>query len=83
MNKLEERFSNLVDTWDCYNDSPRDEDEIVKDCQSCATITKEIAIGFKNWYSVQDLPMVLNRYSTDARVLTDSELFEMYLNTLK
>ena len=36
--QLVDKFSNLVTTWDCYNDVPLREDETLEDRKNCALI---------------------------------------------
>jgi hypothetical protein len=36
--ELIKQFSPLVTTWNCYWDTPRDEDEVIKDAKQCALI---------------------------------------------
>jgi hypothetical protein len=67
MNKLEEKHKKISDAeYDGRLD--------VKDADKAhATITKEIAIGFKVW---------LDGQSMQTKQYEDSELFQMYLETL-
>ena len=106
MNKLEEMFQTVIGESDLHIppwisehpeiDYPIEEEQVVK---SCAAITKEVAIGFLNWYKVEyvypcrhhlrcdtmdSLPMMDGRCANcGGYKITDSQLFEMYLNTLK
>jgi hypothetical protein len=37
------KFSPLVTTWDCYWDTPRNEDDVVVDAKKCALIAIKFA----------------------------------------
>lgn len=43
--ELVDKFRPLVTTWDCYNDIPVPEDEIIKDAAKCAVICCEEIIA--------------------------------------
>jgi hypothetical protein len=36
--ELIKKFSPLVNTWDCYWDAPRNEDDVIVDAKQCAII---------------------------------------------
>ena len=72
MNKLEERHSEVDSQYYsklCCVTSSKDH----------ATITKEIAIGFKDWADLNTKGWVKSEYFGKS----DEQLFEMYINTLK
>jgi hypothetical protein len=86
MNKLEERFQEVIGESDLHLppwisenpsvDYPIEEAEVVS---KCATITKEIAIGFVEWCDKQ----IININEDGKLEPTYDHLFEMYLETLK
>ena len=39
------KFSPLVTTWDCYFDSPRNEDDVIVDAKKCALIVVDELIN--------------------------------------
>ncbi len=39
------KFSPLVTTWDCYWDTPRNEDDVIVDAKKCALIAVEELIN--------------------------------------
>lgn len=47
--QLIEKFSQHVQRWDCYWDSPRDEEFIIKDASKCAIICAEQLIEVTNY----------------------------------
>jgi len=78
MNKLEERHAEAI----IYAEL-KPYPSLLKDC---ATITKEIAIGFSKWVDTSEWDWHGKFYTRFTGVVerkTDSELFEMYLDTLK
>jgi hypothetical protein len=82
MNKLEERHYKSV--WVAYHfNGEQPNKDFAKDH---ATTTKEIAIGFSKWVDTSGWDWHGEFYTRFTGVVerkTDSELFEMYLNTLK
>ena len=91
MNKLEERFQEVIGESDLHLppwisenpsvDYPIEEAEVVS---RCATITKEIAIGFLDWVKGNYEPAITGWWSLNDKMIYKSEqLFEMYLETLK
>jgi hypothetical protein len=74
MNKLEERHLEFVSV--AYYANPN---QPYKDAEAHATITKEIAIGFKDWADLNTKGWVKSEYFGKS----DEQLFEMYINTLK
>ncbi len=54
--KLEKRFTRLVTTWDCYNDEPVSDKEVVKDTKKCAKIAEEFAMKFAHFLRTQCIP---------------------------
>jgi len=83
MNKLEERHSKI--NFECYGMI-----DWVNASIDHATLTKEIAIGFHRWEKGLNQierctvhPPAGSGGSHGIYLKTDSELFEMYLNTLK
>jgi hypothetical protein len=90
MNKLEERFQEVIGESDLHLppwisenpsvDYPIEEAEVVS---KCATITKEIAIGFVKWCDEQIIiHNVTGTFNPPAIEPTYEQLFEMYLETL-
>ena len=43
--ELIKKFSPLVTTWDCYWDSPRNEDDVIVDAKKCALIAVDELIN--------------------------------------
>lgn len=43
------KFSPLVTTWDCYNDVPVDDEEIIADAKKCAIIAVDEIIEVFNF----------------------------------
>ena len=43
--ELVAKFSSFVTTWDCYWDSPRNEDDVIVDAKKCALIAVEELIN--------------------------------------
>lgn len=66
--QLIEKYKPLVATWDCYWDSPRNEDGIIEDAKKCALICvdeitrlncflypqQEIVLNNEYWNKVKD-----------------------------
>ena len=43
--ELIKKFSPLVTTWDCYWDTPRNEDDVIVDAKKCALIAVDELIN--------------------------------------
>jgi hypothetical protein len=43
--ELVDKFCPLVTTWDCYNDSPRDDEDIILEAKQCALIAVDEIIN--------------------------------------
>jgi len=56
-NQLIKKFSPLVTTWDCYNDTPCTHDEILVDAKKCALIAVEEILEL-------DVPVMIGQDST-------------------
>jgi hypothetical protein len=83
MNKLEERYpkERFLKLVSAYCISFKEGDERA---EKCVEITKEIAIGFKDWADTEVRSSYIYKGTTSKYFgLTDEQLFEMYLETLK
>lgn len=80
MNKMEERHLNSINY--VRNGMGQVTRRII--AEHCAAITKEVAIGFKDWFDIE-VRTSFTHIGTRSMYFgkSDSELFEMYLNTLK
>ena len=53
--KLVNKFSPLVTNWDCYNDSPRLDEDIIIDAKKCALIAVDEII--KQCFDYRDIDL--------------------------
>ncbi len=56
--ELIEKYSPLVTTWDCYNDSPTEDEYILRDSKKCAIICVDeilsnagLGLIMTNWWN--------------------------------
>lgn len=82
-NELSLKFSLLVTTWDCYNDTPIPDDEIMKDCKKCA----DIAIQHATIKCIEVLEslfpkLVDNKLPSNAMCFFDAEKLHSELKSL-
>ena len=63
--ELVDKFCPLVTTWDCYNDSPRYDEDIIIDAKQCALIAVDEIIEFGNQQGIREPMMYWNKVKTE------------------